>query len=79
MSWASILTALVLAASSATMVMVYKFEPWQALLLASGGAAVVILGLLLYLPLSDRYEVWRGFKCEARREYQALLKKLRKK
>jgi membrane protein YdbS with pleckstrin-like domain len=80
MSWTSILTALVLATVSAIMVIVYEFEPWQAFLMVGSGAVAVILGLLLILlPPSDHREVWLGFKCEFRKEYQAILMWLRKK
>lgn len=83
MSWTSILTALVLSATTAILVIIYEWEPWQAFLLVSGIAAVfilVLMAIMLWLsPPPDRARIWSEMKKEMQKEYRAMLNGLRKK
>lgn len=76
MSWMTILTMLVLAVTSAMLVMIYGWEPWQAFAVVSGGTIFVSLLLLAALtwssPPSDRAGLWQVITTEMRKELKAL-------
>lgn len=77
MAWTSILTALVLSAATAILVIIHGWGFWQAFLLVGGIAAVfilVLLAILLWLsPPPDRSGVWSELKKEMRKEFRAML------
>lgn len=77
MSWTSILTALVLAIVSADLVLIEAWEPWQALLVVSVGAILVIVGLLAFLLVlagkEQRKEVMGEFLAATRASLRAML------
>lgn len=83
MPWTSILTALVLSAATATLVIDHEWAIWQASLLVGGVAAALILvltAILLWLsPSSERAMVWPEMKKELRKELSAMLNSLRGK
>lgn len=66
MSWTSIITALVLAAVSAFLVIYQGWEPWVALLVLGGGMIVIILtvlaGILLFTPKKQRAQEFSELK-----------------
>jgi len=83
MPWTSILTALVLSAATAILVIIHGWGFWQAFVLVIGIAAVLILLLLAILlwlsPPSDRSGIWPELKKEMRKEFRAMLKSFRGK
>jgi len=83
MSWTTILTMLVLAVTSAVLVIIYEWEPWQAFAVVSGGTTLVSLVLLAALlklsPPSDRAGLWLVITTEMWKELKSVLTMFRGK
>lgn len=83
MSWTTILTMLVLAVTSAILVMIYGWEPWQAFAVVSGGtmlAVLLLLAILLWFSSpQDRSDFLWVVAREMRKELKAMLATFRSK
>lgn len=83
MSWTTILTMLVLAVTSAILVMFYGWEPWLAIAVVGGGTmltALVLLAILMWFsPHQDRSGFWSGATREMRKELRAMFATFRGK
>jgi len=80
MHWISIITALILALTSAFLVFIKNWEPWQAFLAVGCAATGIILTLLATILLlakgEDRMTFWRSFKATFRSDLAGLLEML---
>lgn len=83
MSWTTILTMLVLAGTSAVLVMIYGWEPWQAFAVVSDGtmlAVLVLLAILLWFSSpQDRSDFLSVIAREMRKELKAMFAMFRGK
>lgn len=80
MSWTTILTMLVLAVTSAIMVMVYGWELWQAFAVVGGGTMLAVLAILLWLSSpEDRSDFLSVIAREMRKELKAMFAMFRGK
>lgn len=83
MSWTTILTMLVLAVTSAILVMTCGWEPWQAFAVVSGGTMLAVLALLAILlwfsSPQDRSDFLSVIAREMRKELKAMFAMFRGK
>jgi MFS superfamily sulfate permease-like transporter len=83
MSWTTILTMGVLAVTSAVLVMVHGWEPWQAFAAMSGGTMLAVLVLLAiqlwFSSPQDRSDFLSEIAGEMRKELKAFFGMLRGK